>query len=381
LLDIRDPSELKSTGTIDHPLAYNLSRGWLETRISNILLNKDTPVVVYCGKNIRSPYAAKTLMEMGYTNVKNFDEGFFAWEKSGEKVWYYDKYKGSPLYEAPEEIIDGVWTAIGAPQAGNKENYGHNNNLTYIIGEDGVVVFNAGGSYTLASALHEEIKKVTNLPIKFVIYENAQGHAVLGSSYWREQGALIIAHDNFREKVEGKKKQRTIERHQRILGDKFFKSDFLEPDIYFAEEYTVPLKGRQIILKYMGEAHGQEDIILWMPAESLLITGDTGFNERMLPVLDETNIPSWLEVLAKIESLDAEYIIPGHGHATDMDTIKKFTNEYITFLYETIEHLIDEDGSLSDIYKADTTKFRNFGMYQQLNNQNLARLFKKMEFE
>ena len=53
------------------------------------------------------------------------------------------------------------------------ENSGHNNNLSFIITEEGVVVMNAGDNYLLAKTLHEEIKKITDQPVKYVVLENA----------------------------------------------------------------------------------------------------------------------------------------------------------------------------------------------------------------
>lgn len=379
LLDIRDPQELKITGTIDHPSAYNISRGWLETRIENYVPDYSTPIVVYCGQNIRSPYAAKTLTSMGFTNVKNFEAGIFEWEKAGNKMWYYDTAKDSPLYEMPIKIIDDVYSAIGAPQPGSSHNYGHNNNLSYIVGDDGVLVFNAGGSYILASALHDEIKKITDKPIKFVVYENTQGHAILGSTYWKEQGAIIIAQENAEHVLE--KPEAVMDRAKRFLGNKFFRSGVVMPDVFFSDVYRVPLKGKNIELRYLGPAHGDDETLLWMPDEKLVITGDFAFNERMLPVLPTTDINAWLESWPNLIALNPKYIIPGHGHPTDMETITSFTKDYLLHMKSSIENLLDEDGSLSDIYIIDSEKFNHFGLFKELNNLNMEKIFRKFEFE
>jgi len=95
-----------------------------------------------------------------------------------------DKYPESELYSKPVEVIPGVWSAIGATQPPTYENAGHNNNLSFIISDDGVLVVNAGASYLLAKALHDEIKKITDQPVRYVVLENGQGHAMLGSIYW-----------------------------------------------------------------------------------------------------------------------------------------------------------------------------------------------------
>ena len=113
-----------------------------------------------------------------------------------------DRYPESELYSKPIEVVPGVWTSIGATQPPTYENAGHNNNLSFIISDDGVLVVNAGASYLLAKALHDEIKKVTDQPIRYVVLENGQGHAMLGSNYWRELGVKIIAHDDAISEIE-----------------------------------------------------------------------------------------------------------------------------------------------------------------------------------
>ena len=52
-----------------------------------------------------------------------------------------DKYPESVLYDAPREVIPGVWSAIGATAPPTYENSGHNNNLSFVITSEGVVVF------------------------------------------------------------------------------------------------------------------------------------------------------------------------------------------------------------------------------------------------
>ena len=113
-----------------------------------------------------------------------------------------DKNPESVLYDRPQEVIPGVWSSIGATAPPTYENSGHNNNLSFIITSEGVVVVNAGACYLLAKALHEEIRKVTDQPVRYVILENGQGHAALGSNYWKEQGVPVIAHVDAAKEIE-----------------------------------------------------------------------------------------------------------------------------------------------------------------------------------
>ncbi|MFT7440979.1 MAG: glyoxylase-like metal-dependent hydrolase (beta-lactamase superfamily II), partial [Sulfitobacter sp.] len=104
-----------------------------------------------------------------------------------------DQYPASVLYSKPVEFIPHVFSAIGATAPPTYENAGHNNNLSFIVTGDGVIVINSGGSYQLAKALHDEIKALTDEPVKLVFNENGQGHAMLGNTYWAEQGVKIVA--------------------------------------------------------------------------------------------------------------------------------------------------------------------------------------------
>ncbi|TEU20935.1 MAG: sulfurtransferase, partial [Gammaproteobacteria bacterium] len=111
LIDVRTPSELKHTGTINRGQNINIVRGWLEFQISNHVQSKDTPIIVYCGRNLRSPLAAQTLEYMGYTNVKNYSDGYFSWRDESLPVNISDHEPDSILYRKPVQVIENVYSA------------------------------------------------------------------------------------------------------------------------------------------------------------------------------------------------------------------------------------------------------------------------------
>ena len=78
LIDVRNPNKINQFGgTIYADQNVILPRGLLEFRIGAIFHSCDQPVVRYCGINQRSPLAAKTMMDMGYSNVGNYANDFF----------------------------------------------------------------------------------------------------------------------------------------------------------------------------------------------------------------------------------------------------------------------------------------------------------------
>jgi molybdopterin/thiamine biosynthesis adenylyltransferase/rhodanese-related sulfurtransferase len=79
-LDVRELDEFEQ-GTI--PGAVFIPRGHLESKVENQLSNRDAPVVVYCAGGTRSAFAAKTLQELGYTDVVSMAGGFGRWKNEG----------------------------------------------------------------------------------------------------------------------------------------------------------------------------------------------------------------------------------------------------------------------------------------------------------
>ncbi|MBT3196052.1 MAG: MBL fold metallo-hydrolase, partial [Candidatus Ruthia sp.] len=368
LIDVRTPSELKYTGTINRGQNVNVVRGWIEFQIADHAKSKDTPIIVYCGRNLRSPLAAKTLETMGYTNVKNYSDGFFTWKEEFNPVRISDHEPNNVLYRLPEEVAPGVYSAIGATQPYTYENSNHNNNLSFIVTTDGVLVFNAGGSYLVAKAMHEEIKKVTDQPVKYVVLENSQGHAILGSSYWKEQGAIIIAHVEADKEIRHRGED-IYARTLRVQKEKITGTKIVFPDLTFKEKMPILMGDTKIELMHIGASHSPDDIQLWMPEQKLLISGDTAFNERMLPIFPHTNAAAWIETWDKIEALEPALIIPGHGEPTDLATITKFTKDYLVYMRSEVEKVIEDDGGLYEAYGIDQSMYRDRGTYRELHKQ------------
>lgn len=381
VIDVRTPAELALLGgRIDAPRFFNITRGWLEFQIESYVPDKNTPIVTYCGVNQRSPLAADTLMKLGYTNVKNYSDGFFKWRAAGLPVLALDKAPHSFLYDLPQEVIPGVWSAIGATAPGTYDNSGHNNNLSFIITEDGVLVVNAGDNYLLAQSLHEEIRKRTSQPVKYVVLENGQGHAMLGSNYWKEQGAKIIAHRDTAKYIE-KNGYEILAGMRARQRDKAFKTEVTLPDLVFDDKLDLKMGTWNIQALHLGNAHHHGDTMVWLPEKKLVIAGDTAFHVRMLPIFEDTDTRRWIEVWDKFEALGAEIVIPGHGGPTDMATVRKWTRDYLVYLRGKVAELIKNGGSLDDAYRIDQSAYMHLHTSEELAKINAGRVFRSMEFE
>ena len=379
-IDVRTPSEIdEQGGTIDLPRLHNVERGWLEYKVPERVLDRDHPIVVFCDTNQRSPFAAVALMKMGYTNVKNYSDGFLDWKSKGLPL-ERDNAPRSMLYRFPQKVVPQVWSAIGFTGPGDYFNSGHNNNLTFIITDEGVVVVNAGENYLLAKALHDEIKNLTNQPVKYVILENGQGHAMLGSSYWQEQGAQVVAHIDAAGEIQ-KKGAQILNGLLDSRRDKLSGTKLSEPDITFKSEFVVTLGGVRIEALHLGPTHSPGDIVVWLPAKKLVISGDVAFHQRMLPIFEYTDTDGWINTWAAFLALGADVVIPGHGGPTDYAKVTKYTRDYLQYMRSEVGQIIDNGGDLQDAYSIDQTKYSYLDAYFELARQNSGRIFREMEFE
>ena len=292
-----------------------------------------------------------------------------------------DQYPGSALYSAPVEFIPGVYSAIGATAPPTYENSGHNNNLSFIITGQGVVVVNGGGAYVLAQALHDEIKQLTDQPVVLVINENGQGHAMLGNSYWVEQDVPIIAHEEAAREFE-ERGFRILEDMQRLNRDKAEGTFLQGPTETFSTDYTVELGAYRIEVRYLGPSHSAGDVVVWLPNQDLVIAGDMAFHERMLPIFEDTYILDWLETWDnEFEALEATYVIPGHGHPTNMDQVRRYTKGYLEYLRGQISAHLDAGGGLAEAYYVDQSPYAHLDTFEELATKNAGRVFEQMEFE
>ncbi len=83
LLDVREPEEI-AQGAV--PGSVHIVRGNLEAQVESRLADKSAPVVVMCAGGTRSAFAAKTLQDLGYTDVVSMDGGFNRW-KDEDRPW------------------------------------------------------------------------------------------------------------------------------------------------------------------------------------------------------------------------------------------------------------------------------------------------------
>jgi glyoxylase-like metal-dependent hydrolase (beta-lactamase superfamily II) len=278
------------------------------------------------------------------------------------------------------KVADKVYSAIGETQPPTYENGGHNNNLTFVIGSEGVLVVNGGDSYLLAKAFHQAIKTKTPLPVLWVVNENGQGHAFLGNSYWSQQGVGIIAHKDAAHEIE-QHGRAVLNRMLARNKDKGEGTFVAPPTETFAELKRISLGDIEVELISFGAAHSPGDISVWLPKQSLLIVGDMAFHQRLLGVFPDTNTADWIASFEKMAALKPNVVIPGHGEPTTLSEITTWTLDYLKFLRAEVAIILEDDGELDEAYKIDQSAYSKLDVFDELAAKNAGRIYQEMEAE
>ncbi|MFN3844574.1 MAG: MBL fold metallo-hydrolase [Paracoccaceae bacterium] len=292
-----------------------------------------------------------------------------------------DQYPQSVLYSKPIEVIPHVFSAIGATAPPTYENAGHNNNLSFIVTGDGVIVVNGGASTKLAQALHDEIRAVTDQPVKLVINENGQGHSMLGNGYWASLGVPILAHAEAAAEFEDGSAQ-DLASLQRYARENAEGTVIALPTETFTEPQTITMGEVTVQVMHLGPAHSPGDTQLWIPQWSMMIAGDIAFHERMPPIFEGTCTSCWIDTWDNaLMPLNPTYIIPGHGHPTNLAQVTRYTRDYLLDLRAKIAAHIDAGGDLAGAYYVDQSAWRHLDTFEELATKNAGVVFAEMEFE
>jgi len=204
---------------------------------------------------------------------------------------------------------------------------------------------------------------------------------MLGNSYWAEQGLPILAHEDAAHEIE-EYGGSVLEGMKRYNRDKA-KGTFVQgPTETFSDEYIVEMGDFRIEARYLGPAHSPGDIVIWLPNQGLVISGDMAFHERMLPIFEHTITADWVETWeTAFEPLGATYVIPGHGHPTNMDQVRRYTHDYLVYLRAKIGEHLDNGGELAEAYYVDQSPFAHLDTFEELATKNAGRVYEQMEWE
>ncbi len=283
-----------------------------------------------------------------------------------------------------QKVTDNVYALVGQRGPMSKWNFGTNATFGVIITSQGVVLIDTGASDQAARYIHKNIQKITNKPIIMVINTGSEDLRWLGNAYFKSLGAKIITSQPALED----QKSRAGELLSRLDETIFPKFSVGTTDVYanqtFVKEKTITVGQTTLVLKYSGPAYKPGDFYVWLPLEKIVFSGDIISTERMLAVARDSDTASWVKNFEQIEALNPVHIVPGHGHATNINKARKDTYMFLTDLRNSVKQFISDGGKIenvSSLKEYPLSPYERLIGYEMLLGRNALHVYMEMEWE
>lgn len=271
------------------------------------------------------------------------------------------------------EIGDGLFafTAEGDPNSG------------VIIGDESVMVVEAQATPLLARKVVGEIRKVTDKPISHLVLTHYHAVRVLGASAYGAKE--IIMSDSARSMVvergqedwdsEFQRFPRLFQGHEEIPG-------LTWPTTTFHQSMTVYLGNRKINLIHLGRAHTAGDIVIHVPDENVMFTGDI-VEYKSACYCGDGYFSDWGKTLDRIKDYNVTAIAPGRGDALIGNSLVNeaidCTRDFIHSTYNPVASVAAKNGSLKDAWnlvrERCDKKFSDYAIYEHCLPFNVSRAF------
>jgi len=284
---------------------------------------------------------------------------------------------------APIKVTERVYYVQGQPGVASAANEGFNSNAGFVVTGDGVVVIDALGTPALGEALRHAIAHVTSEPIRRVILTHYHADHFYGLAPLKAAGAEIWAHQAAREYLESGEAERRREQRARDLfpwvDDKM---PLVAPDRWLGEDTEFTLGKVRFEIHHLGPAHSPEDVIVVLPGEGVVFSGDILFAGR-IPFVGEADSRQWLERIARLLEMKPRIMITGHG-GLSRDPAKDLalTRDYLVYLRAIMGKAVADFVPFEEAYaKADWSRFAKIPAFDAANRVNAYGTYLLMERE
>ena len=237
-----------------------------------------------------------------------------------------------------EQLSPHCWayTAEGDPNSG------------VIIGEKYIMVSDATATPAMARDLIQQIRKVSDKPIKYVLLTHYHAVRVLGASAYVAEGAteIIASRGTYELIVErgAEDMQSEMERFPRLFRGADSVPGLTWPTLVVGDgkpgrqgSLEVDLGGVKVQIWHPGPGHTRGDTIAWVEEEKVLFSGDLVEYEAGVYTGD-AQLEEWPATLEALRALKAEYIVPGRGEAmkgnADVNKALDYTQRWVTTLFQ-----------------------------------------------
>ncbi len=209
--------------------------------------------------------------------------------------------------------------------------------------------------------LKAEIAKSFSQPIRVVVYSHDHADHVSGGEVFADT-ARIVAHENARRTIVAEKRPTAV------------------PQATFSDRMTIELGGTTVELLYVGRNHSDNSVVMRFPRERLLFAVDfipvkaIGFRDW-----PDAYIEDWIESLRRVEAMDFDVLVPGHGPVGTKDDVRAF-RVYMEELRDEVLRLAREGKSEQEVVQAvKMPKYEEWGGYKETFPLNVAGMYRHVQ--
>ena len=278
-----------------------------------------------------------------------------------------------------EEVGPGIFMRRGTNAEATPENDDAIANIGFVVGRDGVLVTESGGSRADGQWLRGEIRKRTDKPIRHVVITHVHPDHCFGASAFAEDEPNVIGHARLRAALDARGayyRQRLAD----ILG-----TERAGPVVYPTQEVEdgaeIDLGDRTLRFTAHGPAHTACDLSMTDSASGLLFPADLLFVGR-IPSLDG-DLNGWLREADTLKASGATRAVPGHGPVSvDLAPALADMTRYLTKLRDETRAMIAADGAIEKAVKTVAQSERGrWDLFDSYNGRNVTVAYKELEWE
>lgn len=225
---------------------------------------------------------------------------------------------------------------------------GQGGNIGLFVGEDAVFMIDDQFA-PLTNKILKAIKQITQKPVSYLVNSHWHGDHTGGNLNMAKEGALILAHENVRKRmnttaeIRGKIKQASPKEAL--------------PVVTFSDNMMLHINNEDILIAHVHNAHTDGDAIIYFTSNNVIHMGDTYFQGKF-PYIDLNSGGHINGVIASAEKVilladDETKIIPGHGNLANRKQLIAYKNMLVD-LKEKIQLEIDQGKTLAEVSKNNT---------------------------
>lgn len=230
---------------------------------------------------------------------------------------------------------------------------GKGGNIGVSVRDDGVLLIDSQFKQLTDKIMSTINNKITDKPIKFLINTHwHQDHTDGNENIVVKNGAIVIAHDNVRERL-------STEQFVNFLNKTFEPSPINAlPIITYNDSITLYFNDDKIDVYHIPNAHTDGDSIIYFDKNNVVHTGDIFVNGRY-PFIDHSSGGSIDGIIAGIEKIisiinNETKIIPGHGLLSNLDELQDYLS-MLKDIRKQVQTMVNNGSNLEEIIKSDIT--------------------------